>query len=63
VLAREPAVDRDACSGCRRGGTAGRRLADRLDEIAKHCPALPVVRERSADEILGYDEWGLTRSG
>ena len=39
--------------------TARRRLADRLDEIARHCAALPVLRDRSADEILGYDERGL----
>lgn len=39
--------------------SARRRLADRLDEIAKHCASLPVVRDRSADEILGYDERGL----
>jgi antitoxin VapB len=36
-----------------------RPLADRLDEIAKHCAALPVVRGRPADEILGYDDHGL----
>lgn len=40
----------------------GRRsLADRLDEIARHCAALPVHDARSADEILGYDERGLPR--
>jgi antitoxin VapB len=38
-----------------------RRLADELDEIAKHCARLPVRDERSADEILGYDEHGLPR--
>jgi antitoxin VapB len=42
-----------------RGRRTGRRLADRLDEIAKHCAALPVLRDRRADEILGYDERGL----
>ena len=36
-------------------------LADRLDEIALHCAALPVHDERTADEILGYDERGLPR--
>jgi antitoxin VapB len=41
--------------------TARRRLADRLDEIAKHCAALPVVRDRPLDEILGYDDRGLPR--
>ena len=36
-----------------------RSVADRLDEIAKHCAALPVLDKRSPDEILGYDEHGL----
>jgi antitoxin VapB len=36
-------------------------LADELDEIAEHCAGLPVLDERSADEILGYDEQGLPR--
>ena len=40
----------------RRGG---RGLADRLDEIALHCAALPVRRRRSEDEILGYDDRGM----
>ncbi len=39
----------------------GRRLADELDEIARHCATLPVQDPRSADEILGYDEDGLPR--
>jgi antitoxin VapB len=34
-------------------------LADQLDDIAKRCAALPVIDERSEDEILGYDEKGL----
>ena len=36
-------------------------LADQLDEIAVRCAALPVIDERSEDEILGYDEKGLPR--
>lgn len=39
----------------------GRRLADELDEIARHCSGLPVRDDRSPDEILGYDEHGLPR--
>ncbi|WP_447974911.1 type II toxin-antitoxin system VapB family antitoxin [Nitrospira sp. Kam-Ns4a] len=35
------------------------RLADELDEIAKHCASLPVRDLRSDDEIIGYDEKGL----
>ncbi len=34
-------------------------LRGRLREIAHHCASLPVVRERTEDEILGYDERGL----
>jgi antitoxin VapB len=39
----------------------GRRLADELGEIGRHCASLPVLDRRSAEEILGYDEHGLTR--
>jgi antitoxin VapB len=38
-----------------------RRLADRLDEIADHCAGLPVLRHRSPNDILGYDERGMPR--
>jgi antitoxin VapB len=38
-----------------------RRLADELDDIARHCAALPVLDPRTSDEILGYDEQGLPR--
>lgn len=38
-----------------------RRLADELDEIARHCASLPVRDSRSPDQILGYDEHGLPR--
>ena len=37
-----------------------RRLADELDEIAEHCASLPVLDMRSADEILGYDDRGIS---
>lgn len=37
------------------------RLADELEEIARHCASLPVMDSRSADEILGYDDRGLPR--
>lgn len=40
---------------------AKRRLADELDEIARHCAGLPVVDGRSADEILDYDPHGVPR--
>jgi antitoxin VapB len=40
---------------------SGRRLADELDEIARHCASLPVLDARKADDILDYDEHGLPR--
>jgi antitoxin VapB len=40
---------------------SGRRLADELDDIARHCARLPVRDARPADEILGYDDNGLPR--
>jgi antitoxin VapB len=40
---------------------AKRRLADELDEIARHCSRLPVLDSRPTDEILGDDENGLPR--
>jgi antitoxin VapB len=38
-----------------------RRLADELDEIARRCASLPLRDRRSADEILGYDDHGVSR--
>ena len=32
-----------------------RRLADRLDEIAKHCASLPLLDRRSLEDML-YDK-------
>ena len=34
-------------------------LAEELDDIALHCASLPVLDDRRADVILGYDENGL----
>ena len=51
---------RDRLARLRRERT-GRRLADELDEIARHCARLPVRDSRTPDEILGYDEHGLPR--
>ena len=34
-------------------------LADKLDRIALDCASLPAIDNRSADDILGYDEYGL----
>ena len=38
---------------------SGRRLADELKEIALRCASLPVLDDRTPEEILGYDENGL----
>jgi antitoxin VapB len=35
------------------------RLVAELDDIARHCASLEVLDERSAEEILGYDDRGL----
>ena len=37
----------------------GRSLVDELDEIATHCAALPVLDDRSPEDIIGYDERGV----
>ena len=37
-----------------------RRLADRLDEMAKHCSSLPVLDGRTPEDML-YDDRGLPR--
>ncbi len=38
-----------------------RPLRDELREIARRCAQLPTLDERTADEILGFDERGLPR--
>nr|WP_278116263.1 type II toxin-antitoxin system VapB family antitoxin [Mesorhizobium sp. WSM4875]WIE94713.1 type II toxin-antitoxin system VapB family antitoxin [Mesorhizobium sp. WSM4875] len=45
----------------RRTGTDARRAAllDDLEAIRKRMSALPVLDDRTADEIIGYDENGL----
>lgn len=44
-----------------RNSRAKRRLADQLDEIALHCARLPLLDDRRAEDIMGYDENGLPR--
>jgi antitoxin VapB len=34
-------------------------LADEIIEISDHCASLPALDDRTADEILGYDEKAL----
>lgn len=36
-----------------------RDLVEEIRAISERCAALPVLDERSADEILGYDEHGV----
>jgi len=40
---------------------SGRSLAAEILEIGKRCAALPDLDARTADELLGYDEYGLPR--
>ena len=35
------------------------RRVDELDRIALACAKLPRRDQRSADEIIGYDNWGV----
>jgi antitoxin VapB len=44
-----------------RGRVRGRRLRDEIRAIRPRCAALPLLDDRSADEILGYDEHGVPR--
>ncbi len=41
------------------GRRGRRRLSEELKAIRERCSALPVIDDRAADEILGYDEHGL----
>jgi antitoxin VapB len=45
----------------RRKHRPGERLVEELNAIALHCAALPGHDTRSADEIIGYDEFGVPR--
>jgi antitoxin VapB len=39
----------------------GRRLSEELRVIGERCAALPVLDARTPEDILGYDERGLSR--
>jgi antitoxin VapB len=39
----------------------GPRLSEELLKIGRRCARLPVQDERSAEDIIGYDEHGLPR--
>jgi antitoxin VapB len=38
-----------------------KRLAEELMDIGRRCASLPVLDDRSPDEILGYDDAGVPR--
>jgi antitoxin VapB len=44
-----------------RGRPRRRRLRDELRDIAQRCAQLPTLDDRSAEEILAYDQRGLPR--
>jgi antitoxin VapB len=44
-----------------RGRVRGPRLRDEIRAIRRRCAALPILDDRRADEILGYDEHGVPR--
>jgi antitoxin VapB len=43
------------------GRSRGPRVSEQLAAIGRRCAALPVLDQRTPDEILGYDEQGLPR--
>ncbi len=43
------------------GRARPRSLGDELREIGRRCAALPDQDQRSAEEILGFDEMGVPR--
>ena len=42
-----------------RGHGGGPDLVAVIDQIARRCSALPVLDDRTPDEILGYDDSGV----
>ena len=42
-----------------RRARSGRSLADDLNAIALRCAERPIISPLSAEEILGYDEFGV----
>ena len=43
-----------------RGRARGQGLADELNAIALRCARLPLLDDRPEEEILGYDERGVS---
>lgn len=47
---------------CRvRAHPRGRNITRKLEDILRRVDSLPVLDDRSADEILGYDAHGISR--
>jgi antitoxin VapB len=44
-----------------KGRRRRRLLSEELREIGERCAALPILDDRTEDEILGYDENGIPR--
>lgn len=44
-----------------RGRRQAKHLREDVDDILRRVDALPILDERSSDEIIGYDEDGLPR--
>jgi len=42
-----------------RAASTGKSFVDEILEIGRQCAALPVLDDRTPDEIIGYDEDGL----
>ena len=42
-----------------RAASKGKSFVDEILEIGRRCAALPVLDDRTPDEIIGYDEDGL----
>jgi len=60
-IERSPLGNEDPGNEDRSGQEPARRLADRLEEIADRCAALAVLRDRTADVVLGHDGRGMPR--
>jgi len=50
-----------APDGVGTAATDRRQLVDEINAIANHCSSLPVLDDRSPEDILGYDGIGLPR--
>jgi antitoxin VapB len=58
---RKAAAERLERERRKRGEVDDENLVAELHAIAVHCASLPVLDDRTPDEILDYDEHGLPR--